>query len=150
MGVHRTPSLPAPGPATRPDPKTSGRHDGQEGRSVLLVVDDDDGVREALHLILDEDYSVLDAADGRTALGMIRTQHVDLVVLDILMPEVDGIEILQELRAFEPHLPVVMMTAVKTVRTAVAAMKLGAADYITKPFQDAELLATIRSALGQR
>jgi two-component system NtrC family response regulator len=52
------------------------------------------------------------------------------------MPEVDGLEILQELKALEPDLPVIMMTAVKTVRTSVAAMKLGAADYVTKPFQE--------------
>jgi DNA-binding response OmpR family regulator len=116
-------------------------------RPVLLVVDDDDGVRDALHVILDDGYAVLDAADGRTALGLIRARRIDLVLLDILMPEIDGLEILREVRALEPRLPVVMMTAVKTVGTAVAAMKLGAADYVTKPFQDAELLAAIRTAL---
>src|SRR2546427_4024863 len=116
---------------------------------VLLVVDDDDGVRDALHLILDDEYVVRDATHGRIALSMLRERPVDLVLLDILMPEVDGIEILQEIRASEPHLPVIMMTAVKTVRTAVAAMKLGAADYITKPFADDELLHTIRRVLGQ-
>src|SRR6267142_2199642 len=117
---------------------------------VVLVVDDDEGVRDALHLILDDEYEVLDAAHGRLALGVLRERPVDLVLLDILMPEVDGIEILQEIRAFEPQLPVIMMTAVKTVRTAVAAMKLGAADYITKPFADDELLHTIRRVLDQR
>jgi len=117
---------------------------------VVLVVDDDEGVRDALHLILDDEYVVLDAAHGRLALGILRERRVDLVLLDILMPEVDGIEILQEIRAFEPHLPVIMMTAVKTVRTAVAAMKLGAADYITKPFADDELLHTIRRVLDEQ
>jgi two-component system, response regulator YesN len=107
-------------------------------------------VREALHVILDGDYSVLDVADGRTALDLIRAQRVDLLVLDILMPDVDGIEVLQELRSFEPHLPVIMMTGVKTVLTAVATMKLGAADYITKPFREATLLNAIRSALKAR
>ncbi len=145
--MQRIPRPPAPRPAARPDPK--GRHRGQKPRPVLLVIDDDDGVREALHLILDDDYSVLDVADGRKALDLIRTQPIDLMLLDILMPDVDGIEILQELRAFEPHLPVIIMTAVKTVVTAVAAMKLGAADYITKPFQEANLLGAISSALKQ-
>src|SRR5207249_4436487 len=80
----------------------------------------------------------------------VRAERVDLVLLDILMPEVDGLEILQELKALEPDLPVIMMTAVKTVRTTVAAMKLGASDYVTKPFQEDELLAAIRQALEQR
>jgi FixJ family two-component response regulator/AraC-like DNA-binding protein len=117
---------------------------------VVLVVDDDAGVREGLRLALDEHYTVLEAPHGRLALGIVRAEHVDLVLLDILMPEVDGLEILQELKALEPDLPVIMMTAVKTVRTSVAAMKLGAADYVTKPFQEDELIAAIRQALEHR
>jgi CheY-like chemotaxis protein/AraC-like DNA-binding protein len=141
-------------PAPRPQPTSAAKpaavaRQAYE-RPVVLVVDDDDGVREALHLILDDDYVVLDVGDGRTAISIIRAQPVDLVLLDILMPEVDGIEILQELRTFAPTLPVIMMTAVKTVLTAVSAMKLGAHDYITKPFQDASLLASIRTALEAR
>jgi len=116
----------------------------------VLVVDDDAGVREGLRLALDEHYTVLEAPHGRLALGIVRAERVDLVLLDILMPEVDGLEILQELKALEPDLPVIMMTAVKTVRTSVAAMKLGAADYVTKPFQEDELIAAIRQALEHR
>ena len=119
-------------------------------RPVVLIVDDDAGVREALRFALDEHFTVLDAPHGRSALGIVRAERVDLVLLDILMPEVDGLEILQELKAVEPDIPVIMMTAVKTVRTTVAAMKLGAADYVTKPFQEDELLASIRQALEQR
>src|SRR5215470_18114043 len=119
-------------------------------RPVILVVDDDAGVREGLRFALDERYTVLDAPHGRSALGIVRAERVDLVLLDILMPEVDGLEILQEFKALDPDLPVIMMTAVKTVRTSVAAMKLGAADYVTKPFQEDELLAAIRQALEQR
>ena len=116
----------------------------------MLVVDDDAGVRDALRLVLDEEYTVVDAAHGRTALALVLVQRVDLVLLDILMPDVDGLEILQELKALMPDLPVIMMTAVKTVRTTVAAMKLGASDYVTKPFQEEELLAATRRALEQR
>jgi FixJ family two-component response regulator/AraC-like DNA-binding protein len=119
-------------------------------RPVVLIVDDDAGIREALRFALDEHYTVLDAPHGRSGVGIVRTERVDLVLLDILMPEVDGLEILQELKALDPDLPVIMMTAVKTVRTTVAAMKLGAADYVTKPFQEDELLASIRQALAQR
>ena len=121
-----------------------------DDRPVVLIVDDDAGVREGLRFALDESYAVLEAPHGRGALGIARTERVDLVLLDILMPEVDGLEILQELKALDPDLPVIMMTAVKTVRTTVAAMKLGASDYVTKPFQEDELLAAIRQALEQR
>jgi DNA-binding response OmpR family regulator len=115
----------------------------------VLVVDDDAGVRESLRLVLDEEFVVVDAAHGRTALALVSAQGVDLVLLDILMPDVDGLEILQELKALAPDLPVIMTTAVKTVRTTVAAMKLGASDYVTKPFHEEELLATSRRALEQ-
>jgi FixJ family two-component response regulator/AraC-like DNA-binding protein len=124
--------------------------DATEVRPVVLVVDDDAGVREGLRFALDEHFAVLEAPHGRAALGVVRAERVDLVLLDILMPEVDGLEILQELKALDPDLPVIMMTAVKTVRTTVAAMKLGAADYVTKPFQEDELIAAIRQALEQR
>jgi FixJ family two-component response regulator/AraC-like DNA-binding protein len=124
--------------------------EASELRPVVLVVDDDAGVREGLRFALDEHFAVLEAPHGRAALGVVRAERVDLVLLDILMPEVDGLEILQELKALDPDLPIIMMTAVKTVRTTVAAMKLGAADYVTKPFQEDELLAAIRQALEQR
>src|SRR5262249_32886588 len=120
-------------PASRQDADVElcpAPHESSRPRVVVLVVDDDVGVREALHLILDDEYVVVDAALGRTAFSFVCTQQVDLVLLDILMPEVDGIEILQELKALKPDLPVIMMTAVKAVRTSVAAMKLGASDYL--------------------
>jgi YesN/AraC family two-component response regulator len=117
---------------------------------VVLIVDDDAGIREGLRFALDEHYAVLDAPHGRSALDIVRAEHVDLVLLDILMPEIDGLEILQELKTIDPDLPVIMMTAVKTVRTTVAAMKLGACDYVTKPFQEDELIAAMRQALEQR
>jgi FixJ family two-component response regulator/AraC-like DNA-binding protein len=133
-------------PEREPSPPDAHTHE----RPVVLIVDDDAGIREALRFALDEHYTVLDAPHGRSGVGIVRTERVDLVLLDILMPEVDGLEILQELKALDPDLPVIMMTAVKTVRTTVAAMKLGAADYVTKPFQEDELLASIRQALAQQ
>jgi len=141
--VREAPASPAADAVT--EPPDASRH----GRPVVLVVDDDAEVREVLHLLLEEEYGVMDAAHGRTALGMVLEQHVDLVLLDILMPDIDGLEILQELKALKPDLPVIMMTAVKTVRTTVAAMKLGASDYLTKPFLAEEMLAAIRRVLEQ-
>jgi len=148
--VYNVSSSPAPGPATKPSPEPTTRDGKSPARPILLVVDDDASVREAYHLILDDEFTMLEAEEGQTAVSTVRAQRVDLVVLDVLMPGVDGIEILQELRALRPDLPVIMVTAMRTVRSAVAAMKLGALDYLTKPFDEEELLATIRRALDPR
>ena len=119
-------------------------------KPLVLVVDDDAGVREALRLILEQEYGVVDAADGSAALSAVRAGPVDLVLLDILLPGVDGIEILKKLKTAAPGTPVIMVTGVKTIQTSVAAMKLGAVDYITKPFQDEELLGLVRGAIVPR
>src|SRR5437667_11250069 len=97
-GVHGVPEPPAPDPGTQSGPTPSAPYLSPKSRPVLLLVDDDAGVREALHLILDDDYAVLDAAHSQAALSMVRAEPVDLVLLDILMPDVDGIELLQELK----------------------------------------------------
>src|SRR5947207_929842 len=119
-------------------------------RPVALVVDDEESVRESFRLVLDQDYEVLDAPDGARALELVRANHVDVVLLDIRLPEMDGIEVLERLKALDDSLEVILVTAVKTVRTAVAAMKLGAFDYVTKPFEDEELLALMRRAVEKR
>ena len=119
-------------------------------RPVALVVDDEESVRESFRLVLDQDYDVLDAPDGARALEIVRAHHVDVVLLDIRLPEMDGIEVLERLKALDDSLEVILVTAVKTVRTAVAAMKLGAFDYVTKPFEDEELLALVRRAVEKR
>jgi DNA-binding NtrC family response regulator len=103
-------------------------------KPVVLVVDDDAGVRASIRVVLDPEYEVVEASGGATARRLVESQPVDAVVLDLLLPEVDGLEVLQELRAIAPSLPIVILTGVKTVRTAVGAMKLDADDYLTKPF----------------
>jgi two-component system response regulator AtoC len=117
---------------------------------VILVVDDDPGVRESFKLILDDHYEVLDAADGPGALQILRRSPVDLVLLDIRMPEMDGMQVLAQIKGLDEQLEVVLVTAVKTVRTAVEAMKLGAFDYLTKPFDEDDLLNVVRRALERR
>src|ERR687888_683375 len=119
-------------------------------RAVILVVDDDPGVRESFRLILEDHYDVLDVPDGPQALETVRASHVDLVLLDIRLPEMDGIEVLERLKAIDEGVEVILVTAVKTGRTAVAAMKLGAFDYLTKPFEDEELLSLMRRAVEKR
>jgi DNA-binding NtrC family response regulator len=119
-------------------------------RPVVLVVDDDPGIRESFQLVLEDAYEVVEAADGRQALEILGNRQVDLVLLDIRLPEMDGIEVLERIKALDDSVEVILVTAVKTVRTAVAAMKLGAFDYLTKPFEDEELLSLVRRALEKR
>jgi two-component system response regulator AtoC len=119
-------------------------------RPVVLVVDDDPGVRESFRLILEDHYDVADVPDGPSALDVVRTSAVDLVLLDIRLPGMDGIEVLERIKAIDEGMEVILVTAVKTVRTAVAAMKLGAFDYLTKPFEEDELLSLSRRALERR
>ena len=119
-------------------------------RPVILVVDDDPGVRESFRLILEDHYEVVDVPDGPQALDVLRASQVDLVLLDIRLPEMDGIEVLERIKAIDESIEVILVTAVKTVRTAVAAMKLGAFDYLTKPFEEEELLALCTRALEKR
>src|SRR2546428_3665704 len=119
-------------------------------RPVVLVVDDDPGVRKSFRLILEDHYDVLDVPDGPQALDIVRSAQVDLVLLDIRLPGMDGIEVLERIKALDEGVEVILVTAVKTVRTAVAAMKLGAFDYLTKPFEEDELLSLSRRALERR
>ena len=116
-------------------------------RPRVLAVDDDPAVREVLHLLLDEHYEVLDAPDGETALRYLLAEPVDLVLLDVVMEGIDGITLLQQMRRGGVDVPVVVVSAINTAWTAAAAMRLGALDYITKPFDDAELLDAVGAAL---
>ncbi|HKZ06302.1 MAG TPA: sigma-54 dependent transcriptional regulator [Methylomirabilota bacterium] len=119
-------------------------------RPTILVVDDDPGLRESFRLILEDEFEVLDVPDGQQALDIVRSCQVDLVLLDIRLPGMDGLEVLERIKGLDEQLDVILITAVKTVRTAVSAMKLGALDYLTKPFDEDEVLALIRRALEKR
>ena len=119
-------------------------------RPVILVVDDDPGVRESFRLILEDHYDVVDVPDGPSALDVVRASPMDLVLLDIRLPGMDGIEVLERIKVIDERVEVILVTAVKTVRTAVAAMKLGAFDYLTKPFEEDELLSLASRALERR
>jgi len=119
-------------------------------RPLILVVDDDPGLREALRVILEDEYEVLDVPDGGQALEVVRSCQVDLVLLDIRMPGMDGITVLERMKALDEQVEVILVTAVKEVRSAVAAMKLGAFDYLTKPFDEEDVLSSIDRALKKR
>ena len=113
-------------------------------------MDDDEGLRESCRLILEEEFDVLDAPDAAQGLETLRRHEVDVVLLDVRLPGMDGLEALQHIKALDEHVEVILVTAVRTVRTAVTAMKLGAFDYLTKPFEEEEVLGLVRRALDRR
>jgi DNA-binding NtrC family response regulator len=117
-----------------------------DSRKRVLAVDDELGVRESIRILLSTDYDVATVASGDAALEAIQRERPHLVLLDIIMPGMDGMELLERIRATDPGLPVVILTATKTVRTAVAAMKLGAFDYLQKPFDVDELRLIVERA----
>ena len=117
-----------------------------EPRKRVLVVDDELGVRESVRILLSEGYEVATVASGDLALEAIQRERPHLVLLDIIMPGMDGMELLERVRVSDPGLPVVILTATKTVKTAVAAMKLGAFDYLQKPFDVDELRLIVERA----
>ncbi len=116
----------------------------------ILVVDDEAGPRESLRMILNQEHEVRMADSGPKALEMVRENVPDLVFLDIRMPEMEGIEVLRHIKELAPECEVAMITAYAAVQSAQRAMRLGALDYITKPFGVAEVEAVVERALNRR
>ena len=116
----------------------------------ILAVEDELSVRDSLRMIFKKDYQVVTAGSAKEAWEKILSEEPDLIFLDIIMPQKDGMELLKEIRESQPLTPVVMLTAAKNVKTAVEAMKLGAYDYITKPFDVEELKIIADKALESR
>ncbi|MCR4402514.1 MAG: sigma-54 dependent transcriptional regulator [Firmicutes bacterium] len=122
--------------------------DAKKATSVLIV-DDDEGIRETLEAVLSEEgYEVAAAGTGRDALELARGREFHLVLLDLRMPDMSGLEILPRLRSELPRTPVIIMTAYGTIKTAVEAVKQGAYDFVSKPFDLDEMRITIEKALA--
>lgn len=118
--------------------------------STVLVVDDDPKIRELVRLYLArEGYRTLEAADGPGALEIARSQHCDLVLLDVMLPGLDGLEVCRALRA-EGDTPIVLLTARSGDADKVIGLDLGADDYVVKPFSPRELMARVRAQLRRR
>lgn len=122
----------------------------RSAETTILVVDDEEGIRESVREILsDEGYRVLEASDGTGVLELIRKERPHLVLLDIWMPQVDGIGLLKEIKEQHPGVDVIMISGHGNIHTAVTATKLGAFDFIEKPLSLDGLLLTVRRALGE-
>src|SRR5205807_3506463 len=119
-------------------------------RGTVLVVDDEEGVRASVRVILEETCDVLEAQNGAEALDVLRTHEIDLVMLDQRMPGEPGVDILPRVKALDPSVVVVIATAVRDVRTAVEALKRGAYDYLIKPFEVDEIIGLADRVLEKR
>ena len=117
----------------------------------VLVVDDDQSVRSMLSFVLGKDgYQVEEAHSGADALRKLKGRSYDLVISDIRMPDLNGIELLKKIKTHDPELPVIMITAYAATHDAIEAMKLGAEDYVTKPFNLEELKIIIAKSLHKK
>jgi len=119
-------------------------------KADILIVEDEASVREALSFALSGKYNLNTASDGKMALDIVSKKSFDLILLDIRLPEVNGLDVLEQIKNIDSTIPVIMLTAVKTIDSAVTAMKLGAYDYIIKPFEVSELMILIEKALEKR
>lgn len=114
----------------------------------VLVVDDEHNLREMISSYLqNEGYETVEAANGDSAVQTVKNDQIDLVLLDIMMPEMDGYEALKEIRSIQKKLPVIMLTAKTDEIDKIVGLEMGADDYITKPFSLRELSARIKAVL---
>lgn len=119
-------------------------------RRTLLVVDDEEGPRQSLRVVFKNDYDLLIARDGQAAIEMARRQKVDVAILDIRMVGMSGIDLLQKLKGVDPNIEVVMLTAYETIETVRQALRLGAFDYLNKPFDIPTIRAVVANAMERR
>lgn len=119
--------------------------------AAVLVIDDEEIMREILGTLLErEGYSVRLASSGQEGLDLAKSLPFDAVIVDVMMPGIDGLQVLDELKKHDEELPVLMITAYASMESAIAAMKKGAFDYITKPFKNDEVLIVLKNAIERR
>src|SRR4030042_4373100 len=124
--------------------------DTKKNLPVALVVDDEPAVLETFQSILEEEFKVLTAGGGKEALEIIAKEPVDLVFLDIALPDMDGMQVLRKIKEYDEDLCVIMATATDSARKAVEAIQSGAFNYISKPFDVGEIMALARKAIEQK
>ena len=118
--------------------------------ATILVVDDENGIRQSFNMVFKDRFNVLLAENGKQAEDLLTKNPVDLILLDILLPDINGLDLLERLKALDPNPEVIMVTAVKEIQSAVRAVKLGAYEYIIKPFLVDDVINIINRALEKR
>ncbi len=131
-------------------PEASPNGATETRRRTLLIVDDELGLRQSLKLIFKNDYELLLADNGPTAIEMAHKQKIDAAILDIRMENMSGIDVLQGLKAVDPHIEVIMLTAYETIDTVRQALRLGACDYLNKPFEMTAIKTAVANAMERR
>ncbi|MEI2726413.1 MAG: response regulator [Verrucomicrobiota bacterium] len=119
-------------------------------RGTLLIVDDEDGPRESLRAIFRDDYELLLASDGPSAIELVQRHKVDVAVLDIRMAGMSGVDVLERIKYIDSTIEAVMMTAFETTETIRKALRLRACDYLNKPFEVADMRAAVANAMQRR
>ena len=119
-------------------------------KGSILIVDDEAGPRESLHMILKPMYDVQTVQNGQEAIKFISQKKVDVVTLDLKMPGLSGIEVLQEIKKLQPDIEVIIVSVHGTVSNAQEAIRFGAGDFISKPFNVADIIATVGKAFERR
>ncbi len=119
-------------------------------RTRILIADDEEGIRESLQLILGEEYDLAFAKDGEETLAKMTGEPFELVLLDIKMPKLDGLEVLRRLKDTNLTTPVLVLTAYQSVELAKEAVKLGAQNYLPKPFEREQILNAVQGALARQ
>jgi YesN/AraC family two-component response regulator len=139
-------------PMTLEDKLEKLQNEQNEQLRTLLIVDDSQDMRSFLSGILSKEYHIVTAADGKEAKEIIRTKQIDLVITDLMMPKVDGLELTQFIKKNKDFdfIPVILLTAKTAIESRLQALEFGADDYVTKPFEPEYLKARIQNILNQR
>jgi DNA-binding NtrC family response regulator len=116
----------------------------------ILIIEDEESLLEAYTVLLEEDYQVLTATTGEAGLAYLARRDIHLLLLDLRLPGMPGLEVLRQAKALDAHLPVIVITAVNEARTAVEALQLGATEYLVKPLDMAPTLALVQHTLTQQ
>ncbi len=123
----------------------------ETGRQTILLADDERSLRQALALIIEQaGFTCVEAGNGTEALALARSLHPDLVVLDVMMPGLDGFEVVERIRAFDQDLPILMLSAKADIVDKKTGFRLGADDYMAKPFNEEEFVLRLRALLRRR
>lgn len=118
-------------------------------KAKILICDDEQGVRQSFNVILGKKYDLAFVNDGPEALEHLKTHPVELILLDIKMPQMDGLKVLKEVKKINPTIKVIIVTGYSTIATAYRAIKCGASDYIPKPFDKDYILNVVEKVLKE-
>jgi DNA-binding NtrC family response regulator len=130
--------------------KSSSTDQKPPSKETILIVDDETGPRESLRMILKPIYEVHTASNGQEALHLIQTKDIDVVTLDLNMPGLSGIDALKEIRKLKPNMEVIVITGYGTLTNAQEAIRFGAGDFISKPFNVADVISIVAKSFERR